>query len=234
MNYRLIFIFLLVTLAATSCFDPPEIPIEPKISLKSFTFKSIPGNQFQDSLIVELNFEDGDGDLGLSVADTLEPFNEKYFFRLDNGQFLKFGDSDTLPPYSCRDYELITLAGDNIDTFYVRRNDYHYNFHLDFYRKVDGQFELVDFYLLQNCSPGFKGRFFRLNTTDKERPLEGVLRYGAPSGFRVFFRNDTLKFRVFIYDRNEPGGYPNREKKPHKSNVVESREFTLSEFLGPI
>lgn len=233
MNRRLILAFLLLGIAAGACFDPPEIPIEPQISLKSFTFKPIPGNEFQDSVIVELRFEDGDGDLGLAPADSLPPFNELYFWRLSNGSFLKLGDSDTLPPLNCKNYEAIEVAQDSVVNFYVIRNEYYYNFYLDFYRKVNGKFQKFDF-MDYNCTPGFKGRFFYLNTTGKERPLEGVIRSGFPSGFRNIFRNDTLKIRAYIYDRNDPAGYPNQDKQPHKSNVVESREFTLSEFLGPI
>lgn len=178
-------------------------------------------------MIVELNFEDGDGDLGLSDNDFNPPFHEFDFVLTGQNEFLKLGDPGTPPSYNCRDYEVI-----DEDTFYVIRNEYHFNFHLDIYRKVNGEFELYDFYAQQPCSPGFKGRFFRLNTSENERPITGVLRYGIQSAFALAFRNDTLKFSVFVYDRNEQSAAEDRDL--NKSNVVESREFTLSEFLGEI
>ncbi len=219
-------LFLGVVLLTSSCFDPPEIPVTPSISLKSFTFKNIPNNQIQDSMILELNFEDGDGDLGLGDNEFAPPFHEFDYVLSNQNEFLKLGDPGT-PPYNCYDYQKV-----GEDTFYVTRNDYHFNIHLDFYRKVNGEFQRFDLRDQGGCIPGFRGRFFRLNTSSNERPITGVLRWGIQSAFAVIFRNDTLKFDAFIYDRNEQSSSEDRDL--NKSNVVESREFTLSEFLGEI
>ena len=48
----------------------------------------------------------------------------------------------------------------------------------------------------------FDGRFPLLNSSDRERPLEGKLTYKMKSaGFELLFRQDTLMLEVFIIDR---------------------------------
>ena len=57
-----------LALTALSCFDPPEYPAEPQISFKEVRF--LDGPDQEDSLVLELFFRDGDGDLGLSPQET--------------------------------------------------------------------------------------------------------------------------------------------------------------------
>ncbi len=65
---------MLVLVSLVSCKDDPEISKTPEISFGEFLlYKNISG---KDSMIVlRINYEDGDGDLGLSSTDTLPPYN---------------------------------------------------------------------------------------------------------------------------------------------------------------
>ena len=208
-----------------SCINEPELPPEPSIKLKSLTFKDIP-DDFQDSVIIEVEFKDGDGDLGLMDFDTLPPYNEMDSVRkFDNTGYVKLIDSttpeyDTLPPYDplvlCR-YWRTVVPGDSNSIFYVNQNPHHFNFHCDvLVKQNNGSFETYDF-LDERCSPGLNSRFFILNTTGKERPLEGILRFGTKLSLERLFPTQTLKLRIYIEDR-----------RLNQSNVVESGEFSFN------
>lgn len=54
---------------AGSCFNPPEFPLEPKIEFVDWYFKDSPDLSDDDSLVVTISFQDGDGDLGLASDD---------------------------------------------------------------------------------------------------------------------------------------------------------------------
>ncbi len=106
---------MLATILLQACVDAPEFPSTPKITFKDVTFREIGSNSDPDSLIVYLDFEDGDGDLGLDETEILPPYNQKNYFNNKTGQvinlstdFLSLSDLlvfsnsdeiDTLPPY---------------------------------------------------------------------------------------------------------------------------------------
>lgn len=79
---------LLITLTLGSCFDPPEFPVVPKIDFVDIKFKEGTNTNRTDSLMLWLDFEDGDGDLGLDPADPFYnsyPFNNLKFFQTAPG-----------------------------------------------------------------------------------------------------------------------------------------------------
>jgi hypothetical protein len=215
-------ILIIAVLLITSCFEKPTFPVEPTISLNELYFTET-GNDLQDSLIVIVDFEDGDGDLGLQSWETDPPYQRFDF--VFNGDTIRIGDSDTLPPYNCLDYEIVAVDPNpndtidaRVDTIYVQRNDNHFNYFLDFYVKEDGAWRLYDPAVERNCAPRYWGRYFYLNTQGDERPLEGELKYGIVSGFRLLFRNDSLRVRVRIQDR-----------ALHSSNIVETPPFMIQD-----
>lgn len=73
-------IFLLSIILFGSCFEPPDLPATPSIEFQSIEFKEVGGFSDPDSLILYINFKDGDGDLGLSSEDISDPFHEITFF----------------------------------------------------------------------------------------------------------------------------------------------------------
>lgn len=222
-----------------SCERPPELPNTPKIAFEDVSFGETDIVNLQDSLIITISFEDGDGDLGLNFEDSQHPdFRQYTYFSatppydsifdiegISSDQLLRYGDLESLPEYNCIDYLLMTRKLENtesettIDTVYVVPNPRSKNFQTWFYIKEGETFEEFDFWK-ETCIPS-SGKFTRLNTADHDRPLQGTLSYSFRStDLRDYFNGNTLKIRVQITDR-----------AGHHSNIVESPEFTLDEVL---
>lgn len=218
-----LFIFLVF-----GCNEKPTFPVTPSISWSEFYFREIQDVTL-DSLIIKIQFEDGDGDLGLESYETQPPFHILDIYVYPNGDTVRHGDPDT-PPYDCVKYEIIRKEesiNDTLkvtaDTILVERNRDHFNFFLDFLIKEDdGSFRVYDPALERNCAPPFHGRYFMLNSIGGIRPLEGELQYNLLSGFRLLFRNETIKIRVQIQDR-----------QLNKSNILETDEFNITDEILP-
>ena len=70
-----------------ACFNPPEFSNNPAIEYKALYFGKAPSGL--DSLVVSIDFKDGDGDLGLSATapdDARDPYHDINFYANDNGQ----------------------------------------------------------------------------------------------------------------------------------------------------
>ncbi len=63
-----------------SCFEPPEFSIIPSIKIEGVRVKEVAGANTPDSLIVTINFKDGDGNIGVDGTETNPPFNERWHF----------------------------------------------------------------------------------------------------------------------------------------------------------
>lgn len=74
---------LLVILS--SCFDPPEYSVIPQIEFNSLAFIEVGDFSDPDSLILSIDFKDGDGDLGLGSTDISDPFHDSDYFLEDGG-----------------------------------------------------------------------------------------------------------------------------------------------------
>src|SRR5688572_27088693 len=74
-------------LAVSSCFDPPEFPIIPEIAYENIRFVDMPDpSPFEystDSLVLELSFKDGDGNLGLGSTELGSIQDDKIYFYND-------------------------------------------------------------------------------------------------------------------------------------------------------
>ena len=220
----IIFSFLVLGIFLISCERPPELSSTPFIEYQNVEFKQV--KNAQDSLIVTIRFEDGDGDLGLSNNDTGPPFNEFDFIPDDDGTFLTFREANGEPPFNSNDWLIETfILGDTtvVDTVRIKRNENFNNFFVDFLQKTgEGSYEKIN--LIKLLGTNFDGRFQPLNTKGGERPLEGTLRYTMRSfGFLInpIFRNETLKLEIQIQDR-----------ALNRSNVVETPDFILSELAS--
>jgi hypothetical protein len=227
--------YLIVLLAIISCERAPEFSEVPTIGFESVKFGYNPFGQ--DSLIITINFEDGDGDLGITSEEAKSPpFHDATYFTatsppeeiynvdgISSDKLLRIGDSDTLPRFSCLNYRIFGRMVDDVpvlDTVYIQPNPKSKNFLVEFFIKQDDDtFKEFDF-LEETCIPS-SGRFAPLNTADHDRPLQGTLSYFfRAQNLRQFFGNNTIKMRLQIIDKGE-----------HFSNVVESHEFTLDEIL---
>ena len=223
--------FMILILGA--CYNPPEFPLEPTISFNDIQFKE--GLNSQDSLIVSIKFQDGDGDLGLDANEIGQPYNDVYYINIGTSSDripLSYSDRfqppwDTLPPYEwpyfCTNYitnhQFPNYEG---DTLYFEVNENHWNILVDYFVKKNGVWSEFDWETSfePQCTDGYNGRFPILGDDNADTPLEGILRYGMTSaGFRLLFRNDTLKLQISIKDR-----------ALNKSNIIETPEFVLRDI----
>ena len=68
---------------AVSCFDPPQYSIVPQIEFERVRTVNVAGPSTPDSVIVTINFRDGDGDLGRSGTEDEPPFNQKWYYLIN-------------------------------------------------------------------------------------------------------------------------------------------------------
>ncbi|MEQ9593540.1 MAG: hypothetical protein RLN86_13120 [Cyclobacteriaceae bacterium] len=233
-----LFIVVGFALAMGSCFDPPEYPNEPQIEFNNLIFKEVGGVAEADSLILFIDFRDGDGDLGLNPnetgcqiigADTVCYNNRFYIINSEDNSLVNYKDKrenpewnlpDFVPPFSCTNWEVLRENNVIRDTLYFVPNQDHYNIFVDFYEKqADGTFKLFNFYeefQYPNCPTTFDGRFPILSKNlSQPGPLEGTLRYAMVSSlFKLQFSIKTLKLKIQIQDR-----------RTNLSNEIETPEF---------
>jgi hypothetical protein len=76
---KIIILLCFLSLLATACFKEPNYADTPAIAFESI--RNVPINNGSDSVIITIAYQDGDGDMGLSSADTMPPFQ-----RLIGGQ----------------------------------------------------------------------------------------------------------------------------------------------------
>ncbi|MDW7691118.1 hypothetical protein R9C00_19800 [Flammeovirgaceae bacterium SG7u.111] len=174
-NAQKIFFFLIGALLVYSCIKEPDYPNEPVIEFSKIIQTNTPS---VDEVIVEVTFQDGDGDLGLA-ANEVDSYP-------DYGEYLvdEFGNI------------LIDEAtGDSIP------NPFFFNYFIDIWKMgADGQYALVN--LPDGVS--FNGRYPILNELMNETALEGELRYQIDilyGGGSPISRGDVIKFKVQIADR---------------------------------
>lgn len=238
---NIIIVFFLIF---SGCIPTQEFPITPKIEFSNVYF--VDSNT--DSLVVTLQFQDGDGDLGIRNNQNAYPFHQYNFYSAETGEELnalatrtrtnvdiskaihykhkRTGQIDSLPPftdpYTCTRWLSEPLIGGvkYPDTLYFQRNQNHYNIFITFLlRDPQGNFEEFNWDMI-GCGVNYNGRFPVMVDDDKEKAIEGTLTYkiqGAVLG--NILERKIIKLRIYIQDR-----------ALHKSNVVESPEFILSEI----
>ena len=218
--FRSLFFLIGASLMLTACLEAPEFGDPPRLTGIEVYFKEV--ERQPDSLVVRVDFEDGDGDLGVSgrendVDDYIPIPNP------DDGGFW-FYDQDNpdprLPEYNCRLYQDrdldLTDGVVDLDTIRADYNEAYYNYSITLYTKVDGQYEEYDF-LIERCSAPLGGRFPPLRDDfSVDRPLKGTIQWGSADFYKLLFRDDTLRLDVTIRDR-----------AGNVSNVITKEDFTL-------
>lgn len=74
-----------------SCQEPEPFPITPQIQFANIEYVEIVENGNPDSLILEFNFQDGDGDLGIEGDENLPPFHDFNFIVDRNNKIVTIG-----------------------------------------------------------------------------------------------------------------------------------------------
>ena len=105
-NLFLKFSWLPVLLLLTACWKEPSFPKEPNITFSSITPRATK-DKFNNPIIrikVALNFQDGDGNLGLGIGDTLAPFDDVPGNKFKNNYFVdafvKYPGQTEFSPYN--------------------------------------------------------------------------------------------------------------------------------------
>ena len=238
--------FYILTFIIIGCDNNNDISVIPFISHESISFKKSQDNIIQDSLILTINFTDGDGDLGLSNEEIYYPYHP-YNAIIDenlnwitigskeitpplyvyepNGLLSLYSNEDNRPSFNCENYIIDTISSSTeLDTFYIQKNENNKNIYVEFYKKVGNDFELIDWKKIfdeeYGCGIDFNSRFPPLNIGNSSQLLNGKLRYGMVSyGFEMVLKNDIFKLKVYIKDR-----------ALNQSNIIETPEVTLEEI----
>lgn len=241
------YLLVLVLFTFISCENDEGISNIPSISYENIEFKKSINNITQDSLILTINFIDGDGNLGLSNDENNYPYHP-YNAIIDqefnwvtlgsssvtpplyvyepNGTYYSFSNNDNRPSYNCEDYIIDTVSSTSkLDTFFIQKNDFNKNIFIEFLKKENNDFIVIDWKRIfdeeYGCGIDFNSRFPPLNISNSSQLLSGKLRYGMVSyGFEMILKNDIFKLRVHIIDR-----------ELNKSNIIETPEVTLEEIL---
>lgn len=234
--------------ALFSCNNDENISEVPSISFEKLEFKKSNNLNFQDSLILTINFIDGDGNLGLSNEENNYPYHPynaiidqefnwvtlgdkniipPLYIYEPNGTYYIFSNEDNRPSFNCENYIIDTLTGSSrLDTFYIQKNENNKNIFVEFYMKKNNDFEIIDWKRIfdreYGCGLDFNSRFPELNISNSSQLLSGKLRYGMVSyGFEMILKNNIFKLKIYIKD-----------KDLNNSNIIETPEFTLEEILS--
>ena len=230
-----------------SCIEDNNVSDIPSISYESLEFKKSDNSFNQDSLIITINFIDGDGNLGLSNDENNHPYHPynaiidqefnwitlgsnnitpPLYIYEPNGVYYLYSNEDDRPSYNCEDYIIDTVNTTNkLDTFYIQKNENNKNIFIEFYKKENNEFVLIDWKRIfdeeYGCGIDFNSRFPPLNISNSSQLLSGKLRYGMVSyGFEMILKNDIFKLKIHIKDR-----------ELNTSNIIETPEVTLEEIL---
>ena len=162
-----------------------------------------------DSLIIFIDFEDGDGDIGLNRDETQSPYNERNVIRDVNGDIIYFRatrEVDTLPDFNTFDWWVVRDQSNNnriIDTILAKPNINHYNLFVDFYKVVNQDTVLFDIQR-ELGGPNYNFRIPRLfDDLSNDRALVGTIRYAMASyAWQQAFSLDTIQMKIQIQDRS--------------------------------
>jgi hypothetical protein len=211
-------------LLLAGCFEAPDFADTPKITFENVEFKQ--GSTDFDSLIISINYEDGDGDLGLDEDFDTDPryipgrfalFEDDSFVTIkDIGQPLPGISSFTeVPgferPYDCVNWVEVPFNNNSKDTLLFIPNENTFNFFVKFLFRDKGADDSVPFEEFNwvtevdpiACGSPINGRFPVLrDLSESDAPIEGLIRYSFISQGLVFlFEDKELKLEVSIQDR---------------------------------
>ncbi len=218
---RVIPLFIISVVALTACHLPPELPHVPKIRFQDVYFIDNPTVGAFDTLVFEIYFEDGDGDLGLTSDMVYPPFHP-YDYRLDSfGDPIKYGSDPNLPPFNTNEYVVELRSDGTRDTFRVDFNEDYYNFFIKMYERTstNDDFTQVDTRAVFNTN--INGRLpFLSKEMNKNNTLEGVIKYKWQSaGWMARYSLKQLYFEIQIQDRSLK-----------RSNTIRTPEFYLRDI----
>jgi hypothetical protein len=84
MKLKNLLLVLMMLVLLASCQEKMDFPIEPRITYGGLAYVIDADSTLTGEVVVNINYTDGDGDLGLDNADTLYPFgpNDPHYYNL--------------------------------------------------------------------------------------------------------------------------------------------------------
>ena len=196
---------LLLLSSIFSCRKPPEYPLGPVIYNGSENTDTTVGAL--RSIIVNIGYTDGDGNIGLEDIDTLDPFHPYNIITDQSGNRVFIDSSEIFNIYT-HTIEDFDNDGD-LDTFRITPNIYTNNILFDFVR-VDGFGDIIDTLDFSKLGPiGIDPLNARIEPLYKkdfsqeiyEGPIDGTIQYEISSSF-LLLPKGTYKILVTIVDRD--------------------------------
>lgn len=97
-SVRFIALSILLSITLFSCFRPDDFDEVPRIAFEKLEFREVAGN-IPDSLILTIDFQDGDGNLGLLESFDLPPVHSFDFIVDANNRFVTLSGEGFEPPF---------------------------------------------------------------------------------------------------------------------------------------
>ena len=234
------------------CFDPPEFPVEPKVSANNVSYASYDG---PDSLILTFNFEDGDGDIGLGSEETQPPYHRRNFI-IDSSEPPRFvslrgedytlpfyainefdetrtlwSESDDRPAYNCLNYEpfdsLAVQYDDSTafisDTLYVVKNEFNKNIYVSFYRKVLGEYSPI-------TDKEFAGNQECPDTFDSRFPIFDNRNIGRALSGTISYAMISVGFETIFRNDSIMIEFYIYDRALNRSNIARTEDFVLADI----
>ena len=184
----------------------------------------------------EIIIDDNDQPVKISGDYTPPFFKTPIFFSFSEpayftDQKIPFSETDNRGAYTCANYEIIEL-----DTFFIERNKYYYNVHVDF---IDDEGDEIDFELLfsvDDCSVGnFNLRLNPLEEIDffetfdagtfrierRGRYSWGITYKMTSAAFKLALQGERFGIELLVNDR-----------ELNESNTISSGLVTLEEITN--
>lgn len=107
---RQITIVGIILVSLTGCFEPPEYPAVPTIEFDRVVFKDCSNPSTADTLVVSIQFTDGDGNLGLDGEDTAPPYNNRWYYRTTPATQCEIGLKEPCSKFKRSSYDPTRLS----------------------------------------------------------------------------------------------------------------------------
>jgi hypothetical protein len=220
MSGRLFYLLIISLFTAGSiagCKRTPTYPDTPAIEFSRLERYLVSNSFFAsnvliDSIIVTVNFKDGNGDLGMALNGP--PYNT-FDIQYDSGKVIKYNGT---PSYSCENYDIGIYDSDSLlDTVLIIRNPHYYNYFIELLvKQSNGTY--LPYTSYPNCGT-LNGRFIPLAPPNYKGPIEGTLSFTLSNTNVLKYQlpNETIRFRVYIEDQGL-----------NKSNTVETSDIVLT------
>ncbi|UXP30865.1 hypothetical protein N6H18_10925 [Reichenbachiella agarivorans] len=234
-----------------SCKEPDPFPNTPNITFENISYSETDNGT--DTLTLEFNFEDGDGDLGLSSEDNTYPYNDFYYIVdsatissnniMTSFRFVKYGDQIALPPFyqlalsqSGGLYQFYSDTDDrpsfscenyeieDLDTLYILKNEFRNNIYVKFFRNRGNGFEEYNY---KDANAFECGLSFDGRFPILDRDNIGTSLQGV-----LKYKIQSTSFRVVFRNYPMKLQFYILDRALNTSNVAETPVFTLDELLS--